>query len=80
MNYEPNLKSHEVLDVSQSEITRLQWQKDHWNLLVHKNCYNVRVTDKVLGLDTRYNYISTFPCKMPIHLPAVQSSHTNLIS
>jgi hypothetical protein len=61
MTYESNLKSQEVPDVLQSEISRLQWQEDYWNLLLHQNCYNVRVTDKVLGLGTRYNYISTFP-------------------
>jgi hypothetical protein len=61
MTYEPNLKSQEVPDVSQSEISRLEWQKDPWNSLLHQNCYTVRVTDKVHGLGTRYNCIFTFP-------------------
>jgi len=61
MTYEPNLKSQEVPDVSQSEISRLQWQKDPWNSLLHQNCYTMRVIDKVHGLGTRYTCISTFP-------------------
>jgi len=61
MTYEPNLKSQEVPDVSQSEISRLQWQKDPWNSLLHQNYYAVSVTEKVHGFGTRYYCISTFP-------------------